>query len=62
MKTAHNTTVANFAWQNYNFQQYSLKYYTCIRVSDKGFTSKQRKQVIYGREKHRNRRNKSRRI
>jgi len=27
-------------------------------VSECGFTSKQRKKVIYGREKHRNRRNK----
>jgi len=28
------------------------------KVSERGFTSKRRKQVIYGRDKHRNKRNK----
>jgi len=29
-----------------------------VVLSERGFTSKQRKKVIYGREKYRNRRNK----
>jgi len=40
------------------FRKSFCKIYIVGLVSERGFTSEQRKKVIYGREKYRNRRNK----
>jgi len=45
--------VAHFKYDELGFSWY---YIPTTRVSESGFTSKQRKKVIYGREKHRKRR------
>jgi len=50
------TEIVITTWRFSYFWEKSFFFWMC----EKGFTSERRKQVIYGREKHRNRRNKGR--
>jgi len=49
-------------WKYLLIKTENIFFFFKLRVSERGFTSKQRKKVIYGREKHRKRRKMSRKI